>query len=404
MSVPTGIHALTLDDASGAVARSWLDDHHHRVPPFYTSNNVLVQHIDRAVRSVTEFLSGRKHTNRVTHREFAGIVYLADNPTLKPFSVIVDETHVVIIGAQWVFGLTKICDRLSEALALRPRSGPARVVRPSGPARDELLAQLLSDDVAVTEAEAIAIAESWPSPHLNHTEEDLGPWAVFYDLIRLVWFHELAHALCGHIDYAGADLLLFGVHESTAGGERETTTSPGDDGLSEKLQCLEMHADEFAVRTSIGEILYGQDPAGLMVSVSVDLGDRLLHLNTAFCVFALLWELDENRSRASGHVTGARSHPPVGLRYDRFRGFQRQLAQDYSSDLLTVVDTLSLGFLETLQAVCPYFGGLFVLTPLVFRTPQMDAMEAYEAHLMLREAGIADALERYNYVPAEFLA
>lgn len=400
-----GIHVLTLDNESGAVARRWLDASRDDaiLPPYYVGDDVLVQHIDRAVRSVSNFLSGRQHTNRVSHDEFCGIVYLADDPSVKPCSIAIQDIHVVVVGIQWVFALVKICDRLSVPLSRRPRSGPPAASNASiNVPRDVELSALLSGDHEVSSAEAIGIAETWPSPMDIYTEDELGTWAVFYDLIRLVWFHELAHALCGHIRFAKETLGLMALYESSAEGQRSTAQVP--DGLtSEILQCLEMHADEFAVRSSLGEILWGHDPAGLMIRLRVDLGDRLLHLNTAFCVFAVLWELDERKRTLQAVAWTERSHPPVDLRYDRFRNYQRELCMGYDTSLLTVVDTFSLAFLQVLAQASPYFSDLARLTPLLFRTPSMDDVERYEQHLLRLEPAIAAGLELHGFIPAEFL-
>jgi hypothetical protein len=401
-----GIHVLTLDNESGAVARRWLDASRDDaiLPPYYVGDDVLVQHIDRAVRSVSNFLSGRQHTNRVSRDEFCGIVYLADDPSVKPYSIAVQDIHVIVIGIQWVFALVKICDRLSVPLSHRRRSGPPAASSASTdvPPRDVLLSELLSGDLEVSSAEAIRIAETWPSPMYMHTEDELGTWAVFYDLIRLVWFHELAHALCGHIRFAKETLGLTALYESNAEGKRSTAQVP-DGSTSEILQCLEMHADEFAVRSSLGEILWGHDPADLMIRLRVDLGDRLLHLNTAFCVFAVLWELDERKRTLPAVAWSERSHPPVDLRYDRFRNYQRELCMRYDTMLLTVVDRLSLAFLQVLTQASPYFGDLARLTPLLVRTPSMDDVERYEQYLMRLEPAIAAQLELYGFIPAEFL-
>lgn len=400
-----GIHVLTVDDGSGLVARGWLDANgaDAMLPPYYASDDVLLRHVDRAVRSVSQFLSNRRHTNRVSGAEFRGIVYLADDPAVKPYSVVVRGVHVVVIGLQWLYQLVAICDHLAAPLANRPRSGPPRPSPPATP-RDDGLSELLNGKRAVSADDAIRIARQWPDPAISGVADDLGPWAVFYDLIRLVWFHELAHALCGHIAFAKDELRLMALYESTANDARESSAPlPVDGPPAQVLQCLELHADEFAVRSSLGEILYGHDPAGLLVRDGVDLGDRLLHLNTAFCVFALLWALDERRTRRAPAGWTDLSHPPVALRYDRFRGFQRQFALEYDPRLVTVADVLSLSFLEPLTQASPLFADLYRLTPLIVRTPSMDDVEQYETHLMRLEPAIAAHLERQAYVPAEFL-
>jgi hypothetical protein len=402
MADPTGVHILTLPDEAAKVARDWLDEHGQdaMLPPYYAPNNALTRHIYLAVGSLSDFLSSRHHTNRVTHEEFSGIVYLADGAAVKPYTTAVQGTHVVVIGVQWVFQLVKICDRLTGALSQRPRTGP-----PSDHVLETLvdvkLSQLLVGGLPVSEAEAVQIADSWPLA--PYTEDDLGPWAVFYDLVRLVWLHELAHALCGHLAFVRDHLALMALHSSTPDGEFRGTQLPVDGPTAEIQQCLEMHADEFAVRSLLGEILYGVDPVALMLYTNTDLGDRLLHLNTAFCVYAVLWELDEKKPTATSTGWADRSHPPVDLRYDRFRNFQREAAIDYDERLGTVVDGLTLEFLDILCQASPLFSDLYRLTPFVVRTPSMDEAERYEQHLMRLMPSIAKCLTEQAYLPTERL-
>lgn len=404
MRPPAGIHVLIRNDGSGDVARAWLDAYGQDagLPPYYVGDDVLVRHVDRAVGSVSAFLSSRQHTRRADREEFCGIVYLADDASVKPYSLAVHDVLVVVIGVQWVSALVMICQRLSVVLERRPRSGPPTTARQEVMTHDVDLSALLSGDLTVGVAEAIGVAETWPSPAYVGTEDELGAWAVFYDLVRLVWFHELAHALCGHVAFVKADLGLTALYESPAGGQRSAVQAPGGP-LSEVLQCLEMHADEFAVRSSLGEILDGHDPAGLMVCLGVDLGDRLLLLNTAFCVFAVLWQLDERKQSAQAVTWTERSHPPVDLRYDRFRNYQRELCATYDPRLVTVVDTLSLTFLQVLTQACPAFGDLARLTPLLARTPSMDEAQRYERHLLRLEPAIAEGLQFHGFLPSAFL-
>lgn len=396
---------LVRDDGAASLARDWLDANREDLglPPYHLADDALVRHIDRAVGSVSNYLSERDHTNRVTREAFNGVVYLAEDTsasTVKPYSMCARGMHVVVIGISWVHRLVEICDRLAVPLAQRPRSGPSRETVPV--TQDADLTALLSGDREPDGSRAVRIAEAWPSPALVYTEDDLGCWAVFYDLIRLVWFHELAHALCGHISFVRDELALMALYESPADGQRQSP--PTVEGpASQVLQCLEMHADEFAVRSSLGEILYGHDPAGMMVHTRLDLGDRLLHLNTAFGVFALLWELDEQRARGTALPWSDRTHPPVALRFDRFRNFQREMSMQYDLQLVTAVDVLTMNSLEVLTQASPAFAALYALTPMMVRTPSMDEVERYERELMRLEPVIAQHLEVQGFVPAEFL-
>ena len=374
------------------------------MPDHYSADNPVMRHLARAVGTACEQLALENHLHRTTQEEFRGVSYLAGDPSIGAFCTLVENTHVVVVGAPWVFRLVKICDRLSEVLPHRPRAGVQadsdlsdRVI-----GEDEDLTKLLWGDLDVTETEANRIAQSWPSPEYAYTEDELGAWAVFYDLVRVVWYHEWAHALCGHIAVAQEDLHLLRLHESST--ERATSVSHVLGApTSEVLQNLEMHADEFSVHSNLGQILYGRDPAGLMVHTSVDLVDRMLHLNTAFCVFGLLWALEEEKTMTATARWDERSHPPVTLRYDRFRNFQRQWSIGYDDQLGPAVDAVSIGFLnDSLGDASPCFRRLLPVTPMFVRTPTMKDVERYESYLMRLEPAIAQRIERHGYLPKRY--
>jgi hypothetical protein len=91
----------------------------------------------------------------------------------------------------------------------------------------------------------------------------------------------------------------------------------------------------------------------------------------------------------------------VALRYDRFRGFQRDIAMMYDTRLLSAVDVCSYRFLERLGRASPYFLELDVITPLIARTPTTKSLVRYEEMLMRLGPAIEAAIQPYVYFPTK---
>ena len=398
-----GVLFFQAGDAEQGELRLWLEKEveDSGLPAPYAADNILTHHVERAVKGMCLHMTAREHVKADGSRPFRGVSYIADDNSVTVYTRLLsrEQTVVIVVGAYWLFRLVKIVDGLSGPLKHRPRAGT------QGPAAKEKaedypdISALLLGSEQVTEREALRIATSWPSPNDMYTETDLGLWAVFYDLVRLVWCHEIAHGLCGHTEFCQNYLRLPRLSESSP--ERRGSAVIGGIGgtKAEVLQCQEMHADEFSVRFNLLQILYGYDPVGLFVASRVDLIDRLLHLNTAFCVFAILWALEEDPSRKLPWKEA--THPPVGLRYDRFRGFQRELAMMYDAQLLTSVDAFSFLFLERLAQASPYFAELQVITPLITQTPTTKSLVQYESNLMRLGPAIEAATQPYVYWPTK---
>lgn len=268
--------------------------------------------------------------------------------------------------------LVKVCNRLAPALARRPRN-PKRPAK-DGPAleRDPILASLIEGDVEVSEAEALAIVSAWPAANTQGAQIELGEYTLFYDLVRLIWLHEWAHALFGHVGFTSQKLGLAQLHEFSTDRVGEAIVSGLRYPKYEVLQALEIDADEFATRYCVSQLLWGYDPIGQMAGPTVDLVDRLLFFNVACCVFAVMWSRAEQRyspemtyypphepltsdEKEALFVPFKASHPPAALRYLRFRDFERHLATQYSRQsaptLAPLVDVWSFHFLDTLSSV-----------------------------------------------------
>ncbi len=385
------------------------------LPPAYRSTNALSDHLSRAVFYDALYLSSRQHWNVATVEPFRCAAYYAEDQIDPAICSRERFGHLATMSIAFVRRLIGVSERLGAALAHRPRAGArgeAETTRSTLP-RDPDLGALLRGDAQVGEAEALEIVAGWPAG--PGAERELGSYTLFYDMIRLIWLHEWAHALCGHVALAETELGVERLHEFSADRADGGGGNDAAPRRNEVFQGLEIHADEFAVRHCIGHLLWGYDPMAEMAGRRIDLMDRLLIFNVACCCFTVMWALAERRYSpddtfyappGSGErfVVTRSTHPPAVLRYDRFRGFQRDLTHQYGvrqghPELATYVDAFSFGFLKPLRELSPYFAPLDAVTPMIARTPTTKALIDYGDHLVRRGEPLAAKLESLCYLP-----
>ena len=387
------------------------------VPEPYIDENPLSEHMANAVRDLAVGLSEREHVNFKSQQPFKCISYYSDDPEVVAYCDGLDHLYFATVGVPFVRRLVGICNRIGPILDLGPWfHGP-----PHGAGAkhqpDETLRRLMAEETSISESKALEIVSSWPSADTASAQLDLGEYALFYDLIRLIWVHEWAHALCGHVSFASRNLHMMQLNEVSADRIKGPLAKEMEYSRAEILQGIEMHADEFAARYCVGQILWGYDPIGRIAGPVVNLGDRLLIFNIACCIFAILWSLLEKKyepgisfypSPASSDPEASftlvkNTHPPAALRYLRFRGFQRDLTAKFSKEnnqpLFSYVDGQSYKFLSTLSSLDWHFDELFKITPLLVATPTIEVLEEYEAHLRKVAESFAPMLEELNYIP-----
>jgi hypothetical protein len=385
----------------------------------YFSDSPLSKHLFNAMWYPATYFSLQNHINIANGQAFKCLSYFADDPDVIANCVARGDGHVATVGAPFVRRLVKICDRLDAVLQHRPRI-PQLDRQVESAVLDPLLSELLSGDRDVSESEALDIVSSWPDPDKESHQVELGPFALFYDMIRLIWVHEWAHALIGHARFVSRDLHLVAFHEFSADRAAAKMHEGSDYEATEVFQALELHADEFSTRYNARQILWGHDPIGRLAGPNVDLIDRLLIFNIAFCVFATVWLIAEQRFWPGMSFYPHRrplesnepeplfepfttTHPPAALRYLRFRGFQRDLtyeaSADYGPTLSTSVDAVSFNIVEILANADGRFYTLSSVTPLVASTPTMKRLDAYEAHLLAISEWLAPKLAELGYRP-----
>lgn len=376
----------------------------------------LALHLDRAMVGVEDHLRLLDHVQPATGREFDLAAYYADDVDTQAWCAAHEGRFLACVGMGFVCRLVKICERVGAALLPVALTADGSFARPAPAAVDEELVALVRGDADVSRAEAMAIASTWPAPHAWGLQCGFGSWALFYDLLRLVWLHEMAHALCGHVNVVQDRLGLAGLQELSA--ERQARVRVQDLDLPRHfvLQSFETHADEFATAYCVEQLLFVKDPASAIAGPRVDLATRLVVFNLACCVFAVMWAQAEHGGRPwtspvptpEQQAQGLRilpvdsSHPPADFRYLRFRTTHQRLLDEFhaqepeAAGLRAKVDAHSFGMLAALERLDPSFGDLRVVTPLVAETPQMQRLADYEDLMLdvgdllapwLREAG-----------------
>lgn len=388
------------------------------LPVPYCKDNLLSDHLLAAAFMQSLHLTVQQHINPETKEGFSCISYYSDDQKDGALTSKEDFGFLATMSAPFVRRLVKIVDKLGPALEIRPRAGEQKEKPTANLEHDPELDALLEGDVYVSEQEALEIISGWPSPK-SQTQTELGGFTIFYDMIRLVWVHEWAHALTGHVVLLNDELGLSKLHEFST--ERAGGSLYGKFTRSEVLQALEAHADEFATRTCIQGILWGHDPVADIAGPRVDLMDRLLLFNIACCVFAITWALAEKKYSPDDtfrpplkdltddtpgpiYALTRSTHPPAVLRYQNFRGFQREISANYrdaqgATHLSTMVDAYSYGFVLTLGQLSRYFYGLQVMTPMWARTPTEKVLEAYTNHLVDVSVALSPKLMERYYIP-----
>lgn len=391
-------------------------------PDPFDADDALTAHLTAALTSSWLEFDLRHHVNPDSGRPLQMISYYADDPDTVAWCASHDGAYLATIGIPFVRRLVKIAQHLEKALLPLDLSAGAASARQGATARDEVLTQLLSGEIAVSQPEALEIVAEWPAAGTSGAQVPLGAFALFYDLLRLVWLHEWAHALCGHAAVAKQSLGLQRLHEFSAERAGNALVDGFGYPRNEVFQAMEMHADEFATRYCVGEILWGRDPIGMLAGPDINLTERLVIFNLACSVFAVIWASAEQRYQpgmtfypprpplASDQpeplfVPFPTTHPPAAFRYMRFRNFEQDLSGQFArrnrgaEQLAFQVDARSFLILNDLAALDPRFYQLKIDSPGPSMTPEVKRLIHYETYLLEILEALAPLLEKAGFVP-----
>jgi hypothetical protein len=384
------------------------------LPKPYRRDNPIWKHLFQASIGDSEILTRRNHINPASLEQFKCISYYSEDQPGIASSSKEEFGYLATLSTASVRQFIKISSKIGTAL---DRWKNRSITQPKLE-RDPQLDALLEGNSKVSESEALEIISNWPSP-FGEKQIDLGSYTIFYDMIRLIWLHEWAHALCGHLTFVKMELGLDRLQEFSM--ERAGTDSNKKLPFPREnvMQALEIHADAFATTYCVNGILQGYDPMATIAGRTINLVDRLFMFNVACCLFTVIWSLAERKfapedtfypppsSTTLSQITKS-THPPAALRYSRFRHFQRELTVKYGfqlggqyADLNISVDAVSLRFIGTLGEISGYFPSvLLAVTPFIASTPTMKRLDDYEKQLdEIGNTYLRPKLEKLCYLP-----
>jgi len=248
-----------------------------------------------------------------------------------------------------------IADRLTPALQRLGQPQP----RPDL-TRDTRLVRLLRRLATPTWQEADVVASGFPDPFRQGAQP--GGYMVLADLARLIWVHEWAHLLLGHVDLVAALDGGATFDEHAAAREKPAISIEGVP-FAHMLQAFELHADQFAVSFATRQILDGHDPAGAMAGPGIDLIARLGALAAACAVFAVDTELKQG-ARDFDTAT----HPTAALRYMSMLDQIESISVEYDPRL-GYARFAAFNLIGDLATLSEDFSPLLAITPMIAKTP-----------------------------------
>jgi hypothetical protein len=156
-------------------------------PQPYLSENPLSEHMANAILWARWDLTLRKHLNLRSGKAFECISYYAEDPYVVAFCAAHNNVYLATIGAPFVWKLVKICSRIGLALHVWYQTRGHHETSPPQLKQDDTLVKLMNGSAEVSESEALEIVARWPAAFTQSAQLELGEYALFYDLIRLIW-------------------------------------------------------------------------------------------------------------------------------------------------------------------------------------------------------------------------
>jgi hypothetical protein len=351
--------------------------------------HLLDLHVLRALQDIATGLNRRNH-RRADGQAIDCMSVFIDLMDPCAFSVETGEKSAAFMSVGMVRNLAAIAARLGECLKFIRHTGPRTKLAGDSRLGEIMLSRGTCSDPVLDEALA-AMADP-----LALGGVPIGGFAIFYDLIRMVWVHEWAHVMLGHTGFARNVMGLTQLREHSAGRVEAAKETFEGHPLAQILQGFELHADEYAVKYCVGQILEGWDPVGEMMGPEVDLIDRMIAFNLACAVFAIVWSSSESPTYSVQTAT----HPPAALRYMNFRDYQREMCIKFDKGF-AFVDFASYNLLEIAGELTPEFASVQVITPLVHRTPTMERLEQLSDFLMDLNRSLSANWRPFIYRPVQ---
>ncbi|MCR9089218.1 MAG: hypothetical protein NXH97_21045 [Rhodobacteraceae bacterium] len=197
-------------------------------------------------------------------------------------------------------------------------------------------------------------------------------------MARFVWLHELAHAVNGHVNYAGRNGLSTRLYELPM--DAIETSGPQPMPLDpETSKCLEFDADQSAFYGSLN--IQKHDIENIE---SIAAFDRPTRTQLAlFAAYAMIWLIEQFEGWYSANARD--SHPEPSLRLQNLFRTLATTADELGAEIVTH-NSMVIDAFDAVQAAIPK---LYVARDLRARIQDaelMDALKAYDPRLDVLKA------------------
>lgn len=223
-----------------------------------------------------------------------------------------DGFYLITIGYDVLCRLALIASRLLPVITFKTERYDSKNEKVN---YDQILIDYLLN-VNMPSSQAVSnIALNWFS-NLDYPNQ--ASHLVFYDQMRLIFFHELSHCIFSHVDVCEEKLGFSILYESNCESNKNLVEEN-----YRLLQAMECEADWHAVLSLTNQIFCGYDTAETSLGISnMDLSQRMAILNLSLAIFAIYWrvkEADQGIEPVS-NIEELKSfpfgyYPPANIRY-----------------------------------------------------------------------------------------
>lgn len=303
------------------------------------------------------------------------------------FAALTTQGAVAALDANHVARMVCVCDRLTPVLQRVLDKGPRAELD-----RDVKLVRLLRRLSRPDWVQANEIAKGYPDVFKQGAA--YGGYMAVMDLVRLIWIHEWAHVILGHVGMVEA----FGNRGRL--DEHSPTRNEGAASLAgvpwpQVLQGFELHADKFAVTFATEQILSGYDPVGAMTGPNVNIVHRICVLAAACAVIAVDSELKQGALEP-----GTATHPSASMRYMCMLHQIESVCAESDPSLGDWVRVYTYNMINDLTTLSEDFYGLLYVTPMLAKTPQYKSLIDVSDYLFQQMESKIDPLrQEYIFLP-----
>ncbi|MCW8832627.1 MAG: hypothetical protein OQK03_04855 [Colwellia sp.] len=301
-------------------------------PDVHDTHNTLLTHVNAAISGDLLAINLSKPKRVVDNKPYKALIYITTEVDEVARCTNEGDYYLITLSYSLICRIALIASRLDEVIICRREKqnfgdekradNGSETYQDAELPHDDFLFGLLARSEDINQTDALRVSDSWIP---NCKDHGFGTHMVFYDLVRMIVLHELAHCIFGHLEIVENTLGLMSLQEH----ELNSNQTGLSDKENELLQSIEFEADRIAISSMTAQILVGFDPAWVLFSnADIEIADRLSVLNLSIAIFSSLWDMNEIKKGISALPLAERvskiidsTHPPAKLRYANMSEF-----------------------------------------------------------------------------------